>query len=341
MFYIEVSGSPYEIGHQTGKALRLAIGATIDLLTKLFRRWDDARFRRAREKHIAYTEKRWPELIEEVTGLADGAGMPFHWIYLANFYASMRAGHEECSNFIFTETPDGPLLAKTNDLLVNEGKHAGVRLIRPKGGMAVLSTPWAGTVWRGTGVNEAGLAVGGSSCSARVPQPEQFMNPHAVNGYVLAKAHSVDDAIALLASLPVSNWGANIALVDRTGAAAIVEKAGPLQGVRRPQGRRLWCANHALTPELAPFRQDHPTTLTESRERFDAVDRLTRESPLTADLARRTVAYAGRPGALCRYGDDDPLHYETEFSALFYPAKGRAEFCFTHAGRDPWHTFSL
>lgn len=341
MYYVEASGTPYEIGYQTGQATRLAVASTLDLMTKQFRHWDEARFRRARERHMAYTEKRCPELVEEVAGLADGAGIPFRWAYLANFYASMRAGHEGCSNFIFTETPDGPLLAKTNDLPAHEGKHGMVRLIRPKGGMSVLSTPWIGTVWRGSGMNEAGLAIGGSSCSTQVPQPEEFMNPHAVSGTVLARAETVEDAVALLGSLVVSSWGGNFALVDRTGAAAIVEKAGTLQGVRRATEARLWCANHALTPELSAHRVENPPALAESRERYEAIDRLTREAPLTADLARSVMAYNGRPGALCRYGDDDPLRYETEFAALFAPARGFAEFCFSHADRDPWHRFSL
>ena len=46
-----------------------------------------------------------------------------------NFYASLRAAHEGCSNIIFTETPDGPLLGKNNDLPVGEEKHAGACLV--------------------------------------------------------------------------------------------------------------------------------------------------------------------------------------------------------------------
>ncbi|MBI3922525.1 MAG: hypothetical protein HY318_13970, partial [Armatimonadetes bacterium] len=61
----------------------------------------------------------------------------------------------------------------------------------------------------------------------------------------------------------------------------------------------------------------------------------------TRELAQRLLAYAERPGALCRYGDDDPLKYETESAMIFYPSSLRAEFCFSHPGRDPWHEFSL
>ncbi len=341
MFYVEASGSPYEIGYQTGVATRLAIAASVDMLAKRFRRWDDAQFQRARQRHMAYTEKRCPELVEEVAGIADGAGMPFELIYLTSFYASMRAGQEECSNLIFTETPDGPVLAKTNDLPVHEGKHAGIRLLRPNNGLAVLSTNWPGTVWRGVGINEAGVALGGSSCSAQVPVPEQFMNPHVIGGYVLDRAESVEDAISLMSELDAPAWGANHAICDRTGGAAIVEKAGTFQGVRRPEGSRIWCTNHSASPEMTPYRRNDPEAMAESTARYDAIERLSRDKPLSAELAREIVAYNGRPGALCRYGDDDPRQCETEFACLMFPAQGRIEFCFSHADRDPWYRVSL
>ena len=337
MFFVEASGSPYEIGYQTGVATRLLVAATVDMLAKRFRHWDEPQFQRARDRHMAYTEKRCPKIVEEVAGIADGAGMSFQLIYLTSFYASMRAGNEQCSNFIFTDTPDGPLLAKTNDLPVHEGKHAGMRLIRPANGMAVLSANWPGTVWRGTGINEAGVALGGSSCSAQVPVPEQFMNPHVMGGYVLDRAETTDDAIRLFADLDASAWGANHAVLDRTGAAAIIEKAGAFQGVRRPSGDLIWCTNHSLTPELTPYRRHDPEAFEESTARYEAIDRLTQGKPLTAELAREVVAYNGRPGALCRYGDDDPRQNETEFASLMYPAKGWVDYCFSHADRDPWY----
>lgn len=341
MFYVETSGSYYEMGRRFGRATRLAIGSIIDFTGSRFRDWDEAKFKRARERHMAYTEKLCPELIEEVTGIADGSGFPFQRIYLASFYASMGAGGEECSNFIFTETPEGPLLASTVDLPVHEGKHAGVRLARPKGEMAFLGSAWPGTVWVSRAINEAGLAIGGSSCSASVPAPENFINPHVTGRFLLKRAETVADAIKLLKEIPFSTWGSNRALLDKSGAAAIVEKAGTFQGIRRPEGKRIWCTNHSVSPEMLPYRINDPEGLKESTERFEAIDRLTRDSPLSAEVARKVLAYDGRPGAVCRYGDRDPVHSETEFAGILFPAAGRSEYCFSHAGRDPWHGFSL
>ncbi|MGD9496237.1 MAG: C45 family autoproteolytic acyltransferase/hydrolase [Armatimonadota bacterium] len=341
MFFVEAAGTPYEIGRQLGEQTRLAIANSLDMLAARFRHWDDAQFRRARERYMSYTERRVPELIEEAQGIADGAGVQFQWIYLTNFYASMRFGLEGCSNLIFTDSADGPLLARTCDLPKAEGKHAGLALVRPEDGMAVLASYWPGTTWRGSGINEAGLAVGGSSCSAAVPMPAESMNPHALPTWVLARAESVADAITMLASVDALPWGANHALVDAGGDAAIVEKAGAYQAIRRPEGGRLWCTNHALTAELAQFAIDDPKRQAESSARFDAIARLSAQGEPGVALARSVLAYTGKPGALSRYGDDDPLGSETEWAFIARPGAGQLEVCFSHPDRDPWHAFGL
>ena len=341
MFYVEASGTPYEIGRQLGEQTKLAIANSLDMLAARFRHWDDRQFREARERHMAYTERRLPELVEETQGIADGSGVEFRWIYLANFYASMRFALEGCSNLIFTGSADGPILARTCDLPRAEGKHAGLALVRPEGGPAVLATYWPGTTWRGSGINEAGLAVGGSSCSAAVPMPEESMNPHALPTWVLSRAESVADAIALLESVDAQPWGANHALVDGGGDAAIVEKAGAYQALRRSDGGRLWCTNHALTAELARFAIEDPERRAESTARFAAIERLSAEGAPGAELARSVLAYTGRPGALSRYGDDDPRGNETAWAFIARPGAGELQACFSHPDRDPWHSFGL
>ncbi len=343
MFFLEVSGTPYEMGLQAGRASRLAIGSTIDLLCGRFRKWGDGVFEKAREKHMAFTEKLCPELVEEVKGIADGSGFAFEWVYLASFYASMINYDEGCSNMVFTSTTDGPLLLKTNDLPVHEGKHALVKLKRPASGYATLSMAFAGTVWTGAGINEAGLAAGGSSCSARVPVPDEYINPHSLHHYILSRAGSVKEALELMRGVSLPPWGANIALADSSGDAAVVEKAGSLQGVRRPEpgSGALWCANHSVSEELTSYRIENLERLEESRERYEAMERFSGKKPHSAKLLKEAAAWSGRPGALCRYGGDDPLKYETESAGIFYPAKKKIEVCFTHADRDPWFEFSF
>lgn len=341
MFYSQTTGTHYEMGVQFGKEIACQIGSMLDYLAKDFRHWDEAAFGKARAKSMALTERAFPEFMEELEGIADGSQTPFQSLYFMNFYAVLRDGRESCSNLIFPQTDEGPILLKTNDLPVREGHHAGVRAISPRGGMSMIVTAPPGTVWASSGVNEAGLAMGGSSCSAKVPKPPEVLSPHLVIRKVLSQATTVAEAIAILKEMPLSSWGMNIAIADRKGAAVILEKAGTLQGERPSSGKAIFCANHALTPELAPFRDMTDSQVHESLGRFGTMERMTDHGCASARLAREIAAYNGRPGALSRYGDDDPLQYETEFAALYYCRSSSAEICFSHADRDPWRQFAL
>lgn len=342
MFYYTSSGSPYEMGLDTGRASALAIGSMLDYLCESFRDWNVQKFNEVRARYMRYTEELCPELIEEISGIADGAGYPFHLIYLMNFYAVMLAGRESCTNIIFPQTADGPLLAKTNDLPVHEGHRSGVRLLSPSNGFpTLLGGTFPGTVWCAPAMNEAGLAVGGSSCSTLVPQPDEVLSPHVLARYVLSRASTVDEAIELLKPVTLPQWGINIPLVDRSGAAAIVEKSGAFQGVRRSHGEPIFCTNHSCSPEMSPYRINKPDVLQESRGRFEAIEFFLDNKEPSLELLKHILAYSGHPGAICRHGGEDPLHYETEYSCIFHPAAAKVEFCFSRAGRDPWRTFSF
>jgi hypothetical protein len=167
------------------------------------------------------------------------------------------------------------------------------------------------------------------------------MNPQAIPTLVLARAESVSDAIALLESLVSPRWGANYALVDASGDAAIVEKAGTYQAVRRARDGRLWCTNHSVTETMAPFAVDDPGKLQESTDRFEAIGRLSAVGDPGVERARAVLAHTGRPGAVCRYAADDPRGNQTEWAFIARPAAGTLEVCFSHPDRDPWHTFHL
>ena len=337
MFYIEVSGTPYEMGRQHGRALKLMIGSMVDYVARSVRKWDDARIEKARQKNMGYTEKRCPELLDELQGIVDGAGFPYKWIYMINCYAALKV---QCTNIIFTDTPDGPILGTTNDLPTYEGKHTGICLRRPKGSPRVLTTCLPGCVWQGRAVTETGLVISGSSLNTPLPKPREFMDNHFVGAHIIRRCETVKDAVSLLREIHQGK-GASHALLDKSGDAAIVEKSGGKVGVRRPEENRVWCTNIAYSPELRPYRPDNPEVVKESEERFEAIDLLTRDGPLGLDVMKKTLAYNGRPGTICRYGDDDPLKFETESAEIMRPSHGVMEFCSTHPDRDQWQRFSI
>ncbi|HRJ71252.1 MAG TPA: C45 family autoproteolytic acyltransferase/hydrolase [Terrimicrobiaceae bacterium] len=341
MYYTETSGSYYEMGRLLGEAHQLKIGAMLDFLAGPFRCWTAAEFRRARTRLMAGTERRYPEIIEEIQGIADGSGFTLQQIYTMNFYCLINRPVMGCTDIVFPDTDDGPLLSKTNDMPVCEGKHAGVRLLRPTGGISILGGAFPGTCWIEPGMNEAGLAIGAASCSAETPVSEDVFSPHLLGRRILSKCENVPDALALLGTIPLGRWGMNLALVDRQGRAAVVEKSGRIQGVRTAAPKKpVYCTDHScLTKEMQPYCGGK--TAGASNPRYQTIRRMLRGRTTTRALLKKIVAYNQPPGALSRYGGEDPQKYETEFVAIFRVRSLQAEFCFSHPDRDPWREFSL
>ena len=147
--------------------------------------------------------------------------------------------------------------------------------------------------------------------------------------------------MALLEEIAVPQWGLNIPLVDKTGSAAIVEKSGAQQGVRWSEGEPIFCTNHSCTPELAPYRLNKRLAVAESQARLNAIARRIEGQQPSLDLMRAVLSLSQPFGAVSRYGEDDPLGYETEYACIFHPASAKAQFCFSHPDRDPWREFAL
>ena len=85
--YIKVSGTPYERGFQYGSQAKERIHKVIDEYKVLFEKeafitWDKAyELSKPYRKEI---EKYRPDLVEEMQGIADGAGLDFNTILTLN-----------------------------------------------------------------------------------------------------------------------------------------------------------------------------------------------------------------------------------------------------------------
>jgi len=86
-FYAELSGTPYEIGFSHGSKAKKYILHNISIYQQLFMnnagvKWDDAKS--ASRRYIPYISSYDPDLLDEMRGIADGAGLDFEDILALN-----------------------------------------------------------------------------------------------------------------------------------------------------------------------------------------------------------------------------------------------------------------
>jgi len=329
MRLIELRGSPYEMGHQHGAALRLELSAVMERFHRaLAGPWRE-RFPAERvEAEVAamrgFLERRMPNLLPEMEGIAAGAGVSAEDIVFLHCQPAILFAPQGCSNLIVLDGPGAPAIANTLDLPVGEGNPTVLKICHPAGEPAYIGGAWIGTVWAGGCVSATGLAIGGSSCSSTDPPPEDALPANFLDRLILQKCETVKDTIRLMETLTI-NKGGNHALADTRGEAAIVEKSCTQQRVRRPERGALHCANYFEHPDMAPLTGVPPAMVENSRRRSANMQALlarTGGQPALDDL--KWLLGATIPEGGLRQVEDD-VQYRTISTHLLLPGESAIE----------------
>jgi hypothetical protein len=185
---------------------------------------------------------------------ADFFGTFQRFLYLNALYdISLSFEHSPligCTTFVLPSGEDGsgPLLARNFDFEVDPifDREKAVFFVRETGRIPFVSVAWPGLVGVLSGMNQEGLAVVVHGARAAEPAAEGEPVVHALRR-ALSEADTTQSAIRLLAErkVMVSHL---VILVDRTGDAAVVERApGHPDHVRRLVGHAA-VTNHFEGP---------------------------------------------------------------------------------------------
>lgn len=320
---LTVGGRPYEQGVRQGEGCALAIAVNWAQISDLIIRLIDGRetwYRGLVEKQRRYIERIDPDTVEELRGIADGSGIPLEHIEAMNFpmYTAIRRANiiEECSTYAVggAATADGKTyLLKTRDQPVDQFQFEHVMLERRYAdGSSIVEVNAAGIITNpGSGMNEAGLAVGTAGSWSR-----QRMRIHLSSlgqayvmpdmHYVLRNATTVHEAHQVLGSTP-RLAGMNIVLADATGEVATVEVTSDAALLTVPEDAIAVLTNHYVHPDLRELN-DPPEANPSSHQRLTTItnylrDRRRRISAL--DMLRLSMDHEHGPqNSVCRHSPD-------------------------------------
>jgi hypothetical protein len=293
----------------------------------------------------------YPEQYERMVGIAEGAGIPLHRLFLgpAVELALNQASYQAsgaCTAIAVTgeRSADGePVIGKNFDYPDVGRDLYLVRRSRPGGLAASVDVSKAPLSGSHEGVNAYGLAVAYNYGYFRGRGQARVTISNLVQE-LLELCHEVGDAIEYLRGRPRTG-GALLMLADQSGAVAAVEMSADRLAVRRP-GREGWLVhtNHAQTDELravdlpagAVSPRWYPKGLRGLPLQVSSARRLARASALLAaapllDRARLAAILAdhgetgrGDDQTICRHGP----FYTTTCSVLLYPRRRAVEVMF-------------
>jgi len=328
---LHVKGTPYEMGYQHGALLREHIRQNMHYLLEVKGKQGKLKFmgmqvspRDVIDAIVERERKFIPqEFMDELDGVADGAGLSHRDIQACNFIPELF----HCSGFAIMNgaTKDGTLyhgrvLDYSIDWQLQE--HAVLVVAEPAGGVPFANVTYAGFIGSVTGMNAAHVSIGEMGGKGQfhwdgVPMAVLVRE-------VLQRAHNLDEAIAIFRDQPRTCQYFFVIADGRTNRAVGLEAS--------------WNEFRLVKPGQSDPLLPHPVrdaVLLSAGDRYEELVRRVKAGwgRFDADSARRLMD--------CPVAMKSNLH-----DALFAPASTKlwvanASLDRKPAATQPYHAFQL
>jgi isopenicillin-N N-acyltransferase-like protein len=262
---------------------------------------------------VAANEREAPELVEEMRGIARGAGVSFERIFLLNSlldlssfrYLDLAQPFAGCSSFaVVREAGSGKtLVGQTYDMPALHQDYVTLLRLKPARGPRQLVVTFAGIVGA-CGLNEAGIAVNINYLS---PRDVGWGRLHSVVvRQILAAGHLADALVPPV--LPPRAGGAHFLVGHRDGVVFSIETTAKRHWVFYPEGNAIAHTNHYLAAALKEIEFLRSGSIGSSLARYAALRRFLQEQDdrlTVAALQELTRSHTAHPLSICTHGTDD------------------------------------
>lgn len=337
---VVLSGTPYARGR--AQAARFPERAA-EVAEAISIRLDQARDHIGRPDIAAYTQAlrdytaaRYPEILEEIDGIAEGFGIEAGRIFTylnCSHAADIDLGAviepvEGCTSFALAGA-GGAVVAKNRDY---RPEHVGLQQVFRHAdpawnGRSFICVGSLGSPGNfSSGMNSDGLAV--ADTASRVNRHAVGMHRYFLLTWLLVHCRTVAEALEAIRSMPHAGSGLLI-LGDAGGSTAAVELGPGLTAGIETGGRVAGRANHFVLPATRGFNLDTPEVRAascNSEARFAALSALLGKAPEgagTAQAAAILSRHAGDGSGFCRHGGAE---LSTTISGAIYATGSREMF---------------
>jgi hypothetical protein len=306
--FLDNPGPPYRRGFVHGETFKSEIDDAITKWCKGLAKispWQKTVCQRMQ----GYVDQRFPEIMDELRGIADGSGSDFEEIFWLNTFNAIGhiKGPQSCSTII-SKGKNGELyLAKTSDIDYAQRRMMILRRVND-GTTEFYVLSWVGTLWVQAGLTGSGLAMGTASAPVQPGQSGHGIPQHFGLYPLLYKASNVKKALGKLSNYDFAGKGLIFGLADAEGQAVIVEKSGTAQAVRPMKGNHLLGVNDFESENMKAYNSSRSDELIENCDaRRRRLDRWIKEAlniPREQAL-QNLLADAESEGAFCQTGQSN------------------------------------
>lgn len=349
---IKVKGSHREIGQQIGEACAEQIRHSVENARSLLEQtydtleltWEGAEIQA--RKYIPFAQERYPQYVDELVGMAEGAGVDFEDLAVVNAMeaVTMDALHlTKCTSLAVNGdcTADGHVLVAHNeDWLPEDEKDAYIVHAEPDD-----EPPWLAMTYGGLlpniGFNACGIA---QCCDSVYPNDSRIGIPRVVVSRAVLSARTLSDAMRY-ALIPKRAAGYNHLLVHETGELYSVEVSARRFAILYGDDGSIVHTNHYLDAKMQAI-EDDSDELISTRLRYFRAHRLLKRTELHSIKSLQQIQrdHLNYPNSICNHSmtNIDPLDREKTICALIMDLTARAmHVAWGNPCANQYHTYYL
>lgn len=308
---LDLKGDPHDIGLAHGRALAGAISKNLDLYYSIVREFTGLKPDQCLNHAGSYLQtmgRDVPDLLEEMEGIATGAGVSLEEIMFLNARSEImsikpdpKAWVGECTALGLTKerTATGePILAQNWDWYKGVHKTCAVFRIKPTDGARALYLAEAGQLGK-IGVNEYGVGVLLNILFA--DEKVRHGLPVHVLLRLILNSRETAEAVNLVKGARRAG-GSHLLVGDARGHIAGLELTPTEVGVIKPKNGVLLHTNHYCIPKLAQ-RDIGRNLLTDTIPRFDRAAALisTNRAWGIDNFTKIFTNHEDGPSSICRH----------------------------------------
>jgi len=349
---VRLKGSHREMGRQLGEACPDQVRHGIENARKLLEdayeqlelTWEGARIQA--RKYIPFAQERYPQYVEEMTGIAEGADVPFEEIAVVNGIEAMAmdALHlERCTSLAVNDrfTADGHVLAAHNeDWLPQDEEDVIIVHATPKDEPPFLAMTYGGLL-PNIGINAHGIV---QLCDSVYPNDSRIGIPRIVVSRAVLAAKTLGEAIDRMLS-PHRAAGYNHLLVHESGEIYNVEVSARRFAIHYGIDGYIVHTNHYLDSRMREIEYD-PEELINSRIRYYRAMRLLMQTKQHTIKTIQTIQrdHVNMPNSICNHfiESTNPLDREKTINAMVFDLTAREmHIAWGNPCENSYHTFHL
>lgn len=349
---VRARGTHLQIGQQIGETVKEAIRHSVESAKSLISQtyptlelnWEGALIQA--RKYLPFAQERYPRYVDELSGIAAGAGVSFDDLTVLNVMeaVTMDALHlSKCTSMAVNEdrTADGHVLVAHNEDWLPEDE-TDVYLIHaePDDEPPFLAMTYGGLL-PNIGLNAYGIA---QCCDSVYPTDSRIGIPRVLVSRAVLGARTLADAIrCTLISQRAAGY--NHLLAHESGELYSVEVSARRFGILYGEEGLIAHTNHYLSPTMQEI-ENEPDELIATRLRYFRALRMLRRTPAHTIKTLQAIQrdHLNFPNSICNHSMDDiePLDREKTINALIIDLSARAmHIAWGNPCENLYHTYYL